>query len=152
MSAPPEAVTREQALEQLRGSLHAMLTAHRRLRSRDSRHSGGIGFAQYRLLAGLRLSGGQTASALASAAELSPATVTEMLDGLAHAGLVERRRDELDRRIVRVELTRAGRQAFDAKQAVFQAALAAGLDDLDVETLERAATVLDRLAAFFEDL
>ena len=70
-----------------------ILGAHRRLRSRDGRHSGTIGFAHYRLLGALRREGELTASALAVAADLAPATVTEMLDVLAAAGLVERRRD-----------------------------------------------------------
>ena len=42
---------REAALEELRLALQEMLAAHRRLRSRDSRQAGTIGFAHYRLMA-----------------------------------------------------------------------------------------------------
>lgn len=38
-------------------------------------------------------------------------TVTDVVDGLERRGLAQRRRDDADRRIVRVELTEAGRAA-----------------------------------------
>jgi DNA-binding MarR family transcriptional regulator len=40
--------------------------------------------------------------------------VTEVVDALEKKGLAQRRRDDLDRRIVRVELTPAGRDAAAA--------------------------------------
>lgn len=47
---------------------------------------------------------------LARALELSPATVTGIVDRLQRAGLVQRVRRDTDRRKVRVELTDAGRE------------------------------------------
>ena len=152
MIATVTAADRETALEELRVSLQSALAAHRRLRSRDSRHSGGVGFAQYRLMAALRREGRMTASALATASELSPATVSEMLDGLVAAGIVERTRDEVDRRVVHVSLTARGRRVFDAKQARFHAAWSRELEDLDPAALEAASVVLGRLAGFFDRL
>jgi DNA-binding MarR family transcriptional regulator len=143
---------RETALEELRLSLQSALAAHRRLRSRDSRLAGQIGFVHYRLMAELRREGRMTASALAAAAELSPATVSEMLDGLVAADLVERTRDEADRRVVHVSLTARGRRAINAKQARFRAAWSRELDDLDPAALEAATVVLGRLAGFFDRL
>src|SRR5205814_3273061 len=88
MTTAAPAQPRDVALEELRLALQEMLGAHRRLRSRDSRVTGGIGFAHYRLLSELRREGALTASHLAQASDLAPATVTEMLDTLVAAGLV----------------------------------------------------------------
>ena len=148
--APTE--SRETALEELRLSLQEMLAAHRRLRSRDSRHSGAIGFAHFRLLGALRRDGSLTASGLAAAADLSPATATEMVDTLVGAGLVERERGTADRRVVRVALTPAGRKAFDAKRARFLAAWNRELADLDADAIHSASVVLQRLETYFDRL
>jgi len=150
--APEAAVSSEEALAEVRLALEEMLAAHRRLRSRDSRVSGAIGFAHFRLTGPLRRQGSLTASGLAAASDLSPATVSEMLDTLVEAGFVERQRDEDDRRIVRVALTPAGRKAFDAKRARFLAAWNRELADLDGEALTAAADVLRRLESYFDRL
>ncbi len=152
MSVTTERSIREDTLEELRLSLQAMLRAHGRLRSRDSRDSSGSGFAHLRLLAELRRHGSLTASALAAAAELSPATVTEMLDTLVDRGLVERQRDERDRRLVHVRLTSRGRRVYDAKQARLREAWARELADLEPEAVAAAALVVARLATFFDRL
>lgn len=152
MSAVAPEKSRDAALEELRLALHEMLGAHRRLRSRDSRVTGTIGFAHYRLLSELRREGALTTSNLAQAADLAPATVTEMLDTLVGIGLVERERDGEDRRIVRVRLTQLGRREYDVKRARFTKAWARELSDLDADALEGATVVLERLTSFFERL
>ena len=152
MSAPAPATDRELALEELRLALHRMLGAHRRLRSRDVRLLGGVSFSHHRLLGALRREGELTASALAVAADLAPATVTEMLDVLVAAGLVERERDVVDRRLVFVRLTATGRRQYDAKHAEVVAAWNRELSDLDGAALDGATEVLERLATFFEAL
>jgi DNA-binding MarR family transcriptional regulator len=141
---------REEALEDLRLALQELLAAHRRLRSRDGRQTGTIGFAHLRLLGALRRDGSLTASGLATAADLSPATITEMLDVLVAAGFVERQRDDADRRVVRIALTPTGRKAFDAKRARFVAAFSRELADLDAAELAAATVVLRRLESFFD--
>ena len=152
MSTVAPGKPREAELEELRLALQEMLGAHRRLRSRDSRIAGAIGFAHYRLLSVLRREGATTASNLAQAADLAPATVTEMVDALLGAGLVERVRDTEDRRIVRVSLTPRGRRAYDAKRARFVKAWGNELSDLDPDALRGATVVLERLAQFFDGL
>ena len=152
MTALAASAGRTETLEELQSALHEMLVAHRRLRSRDSRHTGTIGFAHLRLMGALRREGSMTASGLAAAADLSPATATEMLDTLVGAGFVERQRDETDRRVVRVALTRAGRKAFDAKRAQHVAAFGRELADLDPDALAAATVVLRRLESYFDRL
>lgn len=152
MSAAAPTVGRDVSLEELRLALHGMLAAHRRLRNRDGRLAGSVGFAQYRLLSALRREGELAASALAVAADLAPPTVSEMTDGLVAAGLVERRRDPADRRLVLLRLTPLGRREYDSKHATFVAAWERELADLDVDALAGAAAVLERLATFFDTL
>jgi DNA-binding MarR family transcriptional regulator len=150
VDAPSRA--RAASLEELRLALQEMLGAHRRLRSRDSRLTGAIGFAHYRLLSELRHEEALTASHLAHAADLAPATVTEMIDTLLAAGLVERQRDADDRRLVQISLTPFGRLEFDATRARFVAAWERELSDLDPDALDQATVVLQRLAQFFDGL
>jgi DNA-binding MarR family transcriptional regulator len=152
MSAAATPAPREETLEELSLAMQSLLASHRRLRSRDSRHPGEIGFGHYRLLVELRRAGTLTGSGLAAAAELSPATVTDMLDALEAGGLVGRHRDEGDRRVVHIRLTQKGRRAIDAKQARFRARLAGELSDLDPEALRSASVVVERLARLFDEL
>jgi DNA-binding MarR family transcriptional regulator len=53
---------------------------------------------------------GSSQRELAEHMHIEPPTLVRHLDKLAHEGLVERRRDESDRRVARVYLTSAGRQ------------------------------------------
>ena len=152
MTADAPAQERAAALEELRLALHEMLGAHRRLRSRDSRIAGVIGFAQYRLLSELRHEKALTATHLAQAADLAPATVTEMIDTLLSAGLVERTRDPGDRRLVQISLTPQGRREYDATRARFTKAWERELTDLEPSALEGATVVLQRLTRFLDDL
>jgi DNA-binding MarR family transcriptional regulator len=152
MNAAAPETSREAALEELRLALQEMLSAHRRLRSRDSRVTGTIGLTHFRLLSELRRDGALTASHLAQAADLAPATVSEMLDALVDAGLVERVRDTDDRRVIRLSLTALGRREVDAKRARFAKAWSRELSDLDSDALRGATIVLDRLALFFDGM
>jgi DNA-binding MarR family transcriptional regulator len=52
-------------------------------------------------------------SDLAEALRIAPRSATEVVDGLADRGLVERRPDPADRRAVQVVLTPAGRALLD---------------------------------------
>ena len=89
---------------------------------------------------------------LACAAPTSrPATVTEMLDGLAAAGLVARVRSEQDRRVVLTSLTERGAR-WSRRAAPVRAALARGAREFSDEELLAAAAVLDRLRGLFDEI
>jgi MarR family transcriptional regulator for hemolysin len=82
---------------------------------------------------------------LARAVGIEGPTMTRHLDGLEQAGLVERRRDPVDRRAVQVHLTRAGHALHGRllKAVIaFNQQLRSGLRNDDIETLRR---VLGRL-------
>ena len=87
-----------------------------RMRGRDTHLGAGeLSHAQCELLFELEERGELPAGELACAAQLSPATVTQMLDHLADGGHVERARLERDRRVVVSRLTPQGRR--DRSQA-----------------------------------
>jgi DNA-binding MarR family transcriptional regulator len=133
-------------------SFKAAMTAVRRLKGRDTHRVGGLSYAQYGLLFGLADCGERSAREIALAADVTPATVTQMLDSLSLAGLVERVRSTEDRRVVLTSLTERGRALVEERRAHFEkrwSAAAAGFSD---EELRTAAAVLDRLAGLFDEL
>ena len=108
--------------------------------------------AQYSLLFCLRDQSQMSVRDLAEAADLSPASVTEMLEGLAAAGLVERHRSDRDRRVVLTSLTESGRGLVEERRARFEPRLRAALEPFGEHDLLTAAAVLDRLRDMFEDV
>ena len=95
----------------------AVLGASRVLVAVAARSLGGIGedvtLTQYRTLVVLASRGPQTVAALAEAVDVAPPTATRMSDRLVRKGLVVRRHDTTDRRLVRLTLSPAGRRLVD---------------------------------------
>jgi len=120
---------RMQASDELGRSFKALLAAVRRLRGRETRQHGGL-----------------------SAADLAPATATEMLEGLAAAGLVTRERSERDRRVVLISLTARGRTLVEERREHLQPRWRAALAEFSDDELRCAARVLDRLQDMFDEL
>jgi DNA-binding MarR family transcriptional regulator len=141
------------ALEDLRESFRGVMAATRRMRGRDTQRGGGeLGYAQLMLLAALYERGALPAGELACAAELTPATVTQMLDNLAAAGHVERARSEDDRRVVVTRLTTQGSRRVEAKRAEWEGRWARGFADLEPGDLRAGAAVLARIRAMLEEM
>lgn len=138
------------AQEQVGRSFKTAMASMRRLRGRETHHPGELSYAQYGLLFGLAESGKLSARELACAADLAPATVTQMLDGLAAAGLVHRVRSERDKRVVLTSLTERGEALVGERRARFEPRWRAALAEFSDEQLCVAADVLDRLAAMFD--
>jgi DNA-binding MarR family transcriptional regulator len=137
--------------EQLGQAFKAAMAAVRRLRGRETHRPGGLSNAQYSLLFGLAGQCGEMSSRdLAAAADLTPATVTQMLDSLAAAGLVERTRSERDKRVVLTTLTERGQGLIDEHRARVEPRWRASLEGFSDADLLTAAAVLRRLAAYFE--
>ncbi len=123
-----------------------------RLRGRETHLTGGqLGHAQYELLFEFYEHGELSAGQLAAAAQLSPASVTQMLEHLALSGYVERARLECDRRVVVSRLTARGRREIEAKRTRWQSRWEHALADVDGAELRAATRVLARLSAVFED-
>jgi MarR family transcriptional regulator, organic hydroperoxide resistance regulator len=148
----PERPERLEASDELGRSFKALLAAARRLRGRETRHRGGLSNAQYGLLFGLCDHRELSSSELATAADLSPATATEMLEGLATAGLVTRARSERDRRVVLISLTARGRVLVEERRKQLEPRWRAALAEFSDDELRIAARVLVRLRDLFDQL
>jgi DNA-binding MarR family transcriptional regulator len=144
--------TREEAIAGLSASFKRVQVALRRLKGRETHRPGAPSFAQYQLLFTLADCDGLSSGELAVAAELSPASVTQMLDSLEELGLVARGRSDHDRRIVTCTLTEAGRSVITERQTTFKKRWEAAVADLETRELEMAATVFDRIASLFDEL
>jgi MarR family transcriptional regulator, organic hydroperoxide resistance regulator len=139
-------------LDELRFAVGRLLAADRRLRGRDQRRRGELSHAHVRALFVLMHEEEATAGTVAKAAELNPATVTAMIDQLEGAGLVQRRRDEQDRRVCWVSLTEAGRAQVAEKEQRWNHALLTAFADVDPAEIVAAGRVLDRVTDVLEQL
>jgi DNA-binding MarR family transcriptional regulator len=144
MAPMASTVSRVDASTDLREAVGAFAAAQRRMRSRDAK-GGGMSFAQWHLLRRLAECDELPAGKLATEADLTPASVTQMLDHLAELGLVERVRSHVDRRVVLNRLTPAGREHFERKPAEIEQRWQDALSDLSASQLGQAAQVLRRM-------
>lgn len=152
MSTNTGTTTDRDAATALGGSFKHLMGAVRRLRGRETHSPDELSNAQFQLLFGLRGGKSLSSSDLACVAGLSPATTTQMLDGLEAAGLVVRERSLEDRRKVMTSLTERGHALVEQRQARFapmwQQALAGFTDD----ELAIAGAVMDKLGELFDQL
>jgi DNA-binding MarR family transcriptional regulator len=128
------------------------MVAVRRLRGRESQRIGQLSYAQYGLLHGLSERFGCSARDLAEHSNLSPATVTQMLEHLESTGLVTRTRSEQDRRVVISELTERGAAIVAERQQEMEARWIDALSDITADELAASVKVLNRVADLFESL
>ena len=145
-------MSRSSALDDLARAFKGALAARRRLRAREPHAPGELTDAQYGLLFGLREVAALSTGELAFTADLSPAAATEMLEGLATAGLVDRRRSERDRRVVLVSLTDRGRDLIEQRRAEFEPRWRAAFSGFSADELGSAAAVLERVRDLFDEL
>lgn len=137
-------------IDELRLALRELLAAQRRMRGREAQRQRVLSFSQHAVLRVLADGDEHSAGELAAATDLTPASITKMLDGLSRAGLLERVRDESDRRRVGVRITDAGRREFAAKEQWIRAAWEAQLEGADDDDLEAMVLALRRVAALFD--
>lgn len=128
------------------------LAAARRARGRDTHRPGELSHAQYQVLFEIFQRGDLSTGELASASDLSPASMSEMLDRLADGQLVTRIRSESDRRVVVCRLTEAGRGRCQARHAQIEPLWNDLLSSYTAAELRTAADVLETLRGFFERL
>lgn len=164
MSAPPRSPTvadtasREPVeadvdpYDQLGRAFKTAMAAVRRLRGRETHRPGALSNAQYGLLFSLASGCEMATGELADAAALSPATVTQMLEGLEAHGLVKRLRSAEDKRVVLTALSDEGRQVVEQHRARVEPRWRAALSEFSPEQLSTAAAVLTRLARHFDEL
>jgi len=138
--------------DEVRAAMSELLAAERRLRGRDPHRPGDLSATQVRALFQLERGEACTAGELAKRADLSPASMTAMLDQLVQSGIVERRRSEQDRRQVIVSLTDAGHETLAAKREAIEARTKALLSGYTDGELDAASRVMRSLAELLDGL
>lgn len=99
--------------------------------------------AQIAALATIAREGPITLGALATHEQLTPPSITKVVVALEDAGLVERRRDDTDRRVCRVVATAKGRRQLETSRTKRTAWLAKQLQALPADELARLTDALD---------
>jgi DNA-binding MarR family transcriptional regulator len=128
------------------GRLHTVaLHLLRRLRSEDE--AAGVSPPRLSALSVVVRAGPITIGDLAAAESVRPPTMTRLVDGLEHDGLVTREPHPDDRRSVRVRVTSKGKRVLTGGRSRRVRSLAEhlrGLAPSDLETLSRATELLER--------
>ncbi len=136
----------------LRGAFVELMGAERRLRGRDPHRPGELSHSQVRALFQLAKDDETTAGCLARKADLSPASMTAMLDQLEQDGFVTRRRSESDRRQVLVALTDAGRERLASKREHWNAVWLEALGHHSDAELDAAVRVMRTMAGLLDSI
>jgi DNA-binding MarR family transcriptional regulator len=125
--------------------IHASKSVRALMDTQLRRH--GLHLGQNLVLAALWEKDGQTPGAIASAVNVTTPTIVKMANRMTTAGLLTRRRDERDSRLVRLHLTPAGRalrEPVEQELADLEKHLTVGLGEEEIRTL---MTYLSRVAA-----
>jgi DNA-binding MarR family transcriptional regulator len=120
----------------------------RGVREEDART--GVGPAQLSALSVLVFAGPMRLTQLAQLEQVRPPTMTKVVTGLEARGLVKRRADNDDARAVRLEATARGTKLLREgrrRRVERLAAALATLDAGDLETVARAAAIIERVSA-----
>lgn len=139
--------------EQIREVLRAIrrITQAVDIQSKQVTKAVGLTVPQLVILQAIRDKGPITSRLLAEEASLSPATLVTILDKLEAKGLVERRRDSRDRRVVYARLTAAGETALAGAppllHAAFSTRFAALPPEKQREIIAALGTVAEMLGA-----
>jgi len=139
-------------IEQVHTSLREMLSAERRLRSRDKVTVDGLTVSQIRALMALKHKPEATVGDLAKVADVTPATMTATLDQLDASGIVVRTRSSEDRRVVMVSLTERGQALVAKRRRAWEAKWREALADLSDDDLLAAAQVIRRIARLYDGI
>ncbi len=120
---------------------------HRMFRAvNDEMSASGLSMTRTKMLRRLHEQGPSRQSVLAADFELSPRSITDIVDGLERLGLAERRPDPADRRAKLVAITEAGQSALDIANVTRERLLTqifGGLTEADRATLFRLLGRLD---------
>ena len=122
-------------------ALNAVMPGFRRIFTRF-----GVTERQWRVLRQLWDADGQPLQALAEGALIPAPSLVGVIDRLASRGLVERRRSEEDRRVVRICLTQAGQDLEAEVTPLVDAAYSAFEGWITAEEWRSLATTLDKIA------
>lgn len=152
-AAPSTATGSSRAtVEELRRSLARMAGAERRLRSRDHAHTGEVTHAQLRSIAALGRENEMTVGEIARSADLTPATVTGIIDQLEAANIVQRTRSTQDRRVCNVSLTPVGWSLLEETLTKWQTIWEHELADVTEEEIATAVRVIRHVTSIYDSV
>jgi DNA-binding MarR family transcriptional regulator len=138
--------------ENLRSAFIELMGAERRLHGRSPHRSGDLSATEVRALFQLARESETSPGCLAKQADVSPASMTAMLDHLDADGMVSRRRSETDRRQVIVSLTDKGRECLARKREVWDRAWGELTERRSDADLAAAAAVMHDIAGLLDSL
>jgi DNA-binding MarR family transcriptional regulator len=140
---------REQIIEKIADTLPEIM--RRIVESRPLRRGEfDITLAQMRTMRMIGSGEACTMGELAGRLGISLSAATGLVDRLVQQGMIERKPDPQDRRIVRVETSKSGRRAHAAMHKEKQRLMAAALAGVSRPELERIADSLTLLSAHLE--
>lgn len=126
----------------------AIVRTARRLRQEGAAETPGLTPTSVAALATIERHGPMTPSEIAAIERVKRPTITRTLGCLEREGLIDRAPDPADRRSALVSVNAAGRERLRRLRGRKNAYLARRMRDLsdeEVETLERAAEILERM-------
>lgn len=112
----------------------------------------GLTLARARTLFAIGRRGPLTQTELAEELEIETPTLVRVLDGMAKQGLIVRTEDATDRRAKRIDMTSAGREAFEAAHTLARDLRKQIADDISAEDIETALSVVRRLTRNMQQL
>lgn len=116
------------------------------MRSKKVARDTGLTIPQIVVLQAVRELGEVTTAALSRHADLSAATTVTILDNLQNRGLVERRRSDVDRRIVHTALTEEGARILADAPSLFGEAFSSRFDRLSPAQQQRIVAAFTTVA------
>ena len=131
----PGTPSRERLLENLVDEMTAQTPAEA-FRYMRRWHSGPLSLIHLHVMSVLQAEGSIPMRTLAESLGVSQASATGIVDRMEQRGLIERRRDIDDRRVIRVELATGGRELLAGMTADRRQKLATLLDDLTDDELD----------------
>lgn len=154
---PMNATHPSMTIERVERAVETLFAAYRRLRGREQQRGDELSGAQLRALDSLYDSAaeattGATARQLADFADVTPATMTGMLDVLEAKGIIRRERGLADRRTVNIVLTDRGREVVTAARARWRERWDNALGDIPAEDLQATVRTLAKIAQIFDDM
>lgn len=120
------------------------------VRSREIAGLTGLTLPQLLVLQSIRALGEVSTSAISRDVSMSPPTVVAVLDKLEAKGMAVRYRSTIDRRIVHIRLTDAGRQALTTSPGLLGDGFISGFARLPLDEQAAMAMAVDRLATMMQ--
>lgn len=120
------------------------------VRSREIARLTGLTLPQLLVLQSIRALGEVSTSAISRDVSMSPPTVVAVLDKLEAKGMAVRYRSTIDRRVVHVRLTDAGRQALTTSPGLLGDGFIAGLGRLPHAERVAMAHAVESLATMMQ--